>query len=107
MSNLSYCRVWFDDPRLGCGWRAVIVLAIGRKWVRAVEPSTGIAARFEKDLLEDAVEIAAPRWRKLAAALDRARRRAKIDGGARVSPALLKLLAAEARALAETGSAAR
>lgn len=44
--------VWlhFDDeaPRIGSGWRPVIIAGKGRRWVRLVAPATGFGCRIPR-----------------------------------------------------------
>ena len=35
-----------EIPKFGCGWRRLIVLARGRKWVRLLQPANGRRARI-------------------------------------------------------------
>jgi hypothetical protein len=41
-------RAYFHDeaPRIGCGWRLVLPLKIGRKWARIQEFATGVCVRL-------------------------------------------------------------
>jgi hypothetical protein len=43
-------RVYFGDevPRIGCGWRGIDIVTLGRKWVRIKELGSGRAARLKR-----------------------------------------------------------
>lgn len=67
MSGLTYARVWLDHPKLGCGYRRLVLFNEGRKWVSLAEiPSATIVhlKRTEVRTLQAQVEPH-PHWRKL------------------------------------------
>ena len=36
----DYVSLFFEDDRIGCGWRRVIVISAGHKNIRIIEPTT-------------------------------------------------------------------
>ena len=79
----AYVRMYVTDSidrRLPAGWRAFVVAKVGRKWATLVEPANGTRITADVALLDRAVLVDRPRWRKIAAQL---RRHAGDDRGLR------------------------
>jgi len=76
----GYFRLWRDDPRFGCGWRAFIVFDAGRRRARLCEPISGAVATIYATELRQARPIAAPRWQHIRSQIKCARRAARSHG---------------------------
>ncbi len=72
---MEYLRLYLDDGRIGCGWRAYVLIATGRKWARLVDPTRGIKLKLPIHDLRHAQSIERPRWHRIARQLRKAGRR--------------------------------
>lgn len=54
--------LYFEDeaPRIGCGWRLVKVLKIGRKWVRLEAAASGRRVKLPRHIYEVIAASARP-----------------------------------------------
>lgn len=81
--NVDGARARSGDPNFlasfGSGWRLLLLIDPGRKNVTVFEPFTLRKARVPIALLRPVlgVELSPPRWRRLAAAIERHRKTAK------------------------------
>jgi hypothetical protein len=50
----GYVSVYFEDecPSIGSGWRRLVVLSLGWKWARMIEPTLGTRARIARPIFD-------------------------------------------------------
>lgn len=55
-AETPFVRLWLDHPKIGCGYRVLIIIRKGPKWVRLFNPYSG-----------DGVSIARAEWERMRA----------------------------------------
>lgn len=77
MNPGDYVRLYFENGPIGCGWRYVVVIELGRKWATVGDAVLGTIGRIPRGWLAGAEPHALPqrRLRRMGRRLGRMLRR--------------------------------